>query len=120
MFKVSKLSGQEAGSDFCGEMDSVSYKRLLENLALKLDYAWLSAHPAAVSRSSHVFGEWEEEHFLYHIMSTGRHFLSFWGPMKTDSKNQKDYIIDIFDRATLTKGKLLVRVGGKTVESLEY
>ena len=34
----------------------------------------------------------------------GRYFLSFWGPMKTDSKHQKDYIIDVFDRATHTKG----------------
>ena len=73
-----------------------------------------------VSRTSHVFGELEEQHFLYHIMSTGykyllsagflfcilgRYFLSFWGPMKTDSKHQKDYIIDVFDRATHTKGK---------------
>ena len=70
-------------------------------------------------RTSHVFGELEEQHFLYHIMSTGakdfhcpsmmiwllgRYFLSFWGPMKTDSKHQKDYIIDVFDRATHTKG----------------
>ena len=73
-------------------------------------------------RTSHVFGELEEQHFLYHIMSTGfnikmlknlfdylnnsgRYFLSFWGPMKTDSKHQKDYIIDIFDRSTQTKGQ---------------
>ena len=51
-----------------------------------------------------MFGELEDQHFLYHIMSSGRHFLAFWGPMKTDSKHQKDYIVDVFDRASLTKG----------------
>ena len=128
---------QELSQEFSSERDSLSYKQLLEQLKVRLDYVWLSAHSPSVSRSSirafkwkkleckfvfrtsHVFGELEEQHFLYHIMSTGskdlhgpsimilllgRYFLSFWGPMKTDSKHQKDYIIDVFDRATHTKG----------------
>ena len=40
-----------------------------------------------------------------YLNNSGRYFLSFWGPMKTDSKHQKDYIIDIFDRSTQTKGQ---------------
>ena len=40
-----------------------------------------------------------------YLNNSGRYFLSFWGPMKTDSKHQKDYIIDIFDRSTQTKGR---------------
>jgi hypothetical protein len=104
---------RQEGAGFCSEMDSLSYKRLLENLKLKLDYAWLSNHSPSISRTSHVFGELEEQHFLYHIMSTGRHFLSFWGPMKTDSKHQKDYIIDVFDRSTLTKVRRLSDLHGK-------
>ena len=90
--------------NYDSEIDSLSYKRLLENLKLKLDYTWMSAHSPNISRTNHVFGELEQEHFLYHIISTGRHFLSFWGPMKTDTKTQRDYIIDVFDRTTLTKG----------------
>ena len=74
--------------EFSGERDSLSYKQLLEQLKVRLDYVWLSAHSPAVSRrellfsnreneqqdlfrTSHVFGELEEQHFLYHIMSTG-------------------------------------------------
>ena len=93
-------------ANYDSEIDSLSYKRLLENLKLKLDYTWMSAHSPNISRTNHVFGELEEEHFLYHIISTGRHFLSFWGPMKTDIKTQRDYIIDVFDRTTLTKGTI--------------
>ena len=92
--------------NYDSEIDSLSYKRLLENLKLKLDYTWMSAHSPNISRTNHVFGELEEEHFLYHIISTGRHFLSFWGPMKTDTKTQRDYIIDVFDRTTHTKGTI--------------
>ena len=96
--------------NYDSEIDSLSYKRLLENLKLKLDYTWMSAHSPNISRTNHVFGELEEEHFLYHIISTGRHFLSFWGPMKTDTKTQRDYIIDVFDRTTLTKGNLKLKI----------
>eukprot|EP00090_Calanus_glacialis_P019394 TRINITY_DN29800_c0_g1_i1.p1 TRINITY_DN29800_c0_g1~~TRINITY_DN29800_c0_g1_i1.p1 ORF type:complete len:700 (-),score=207.27 TRINITY_DN29800_c0_g1_i1:116-2101(-) len=99
--------------NYDSEIDSLSYKRLLENLKLKLDYTWMSAHSPNISRTNHVFGELEEEHFLYHIISTGRHFLSFWGPMKTDTKTQRDYIIDVFDRTTLTKVKRLTDLHGK-------
>jgi len=99
--------------NYDSEIDSLSYKRLLENLKLKLDYTWMSAHSPNISRTNHVFGELEEEHFLYHIISTGRHFLSFWGPMKTDNKTQRDYIIDVFDRTTLTKVRRLTDLHGK-------
>merc|ERR1719318_215649 len=109
----SSLERQEISEEFSGERDSLSYKQLLEQLKVRLDYVWLSAHSPAVSRTSHVFGELEEQHFLYHIMSTGRYFLSFWGPMKTDSKHQKDYIIDIFDRSTQTKVRRLSELHGK-------
>merc|ERR1719336_1405342 len=109
----SSLERQEMREEFSGERDSLSYKQLLEQLKVRLDYVWLSAHSPAVSRTSHVFGELEEEHFLYHIISTGRHFLSFWGPMKTDTKTQRDYIIDVFDRTTLTKVRRLTDLHGK-------
>jgi len=109
----SSLDRQELSEEFSSERDSLSYKQLLEQLKVRLDYVWLSAHSPSVSRTSHVFGELEEQHFLYHIMSTGRYFLSFWGPMKTDSKHQKDYIIDVFDRATHTKVRRLSELHGK-------
>ena len=124
--------------EFSGERDSLSYKQLLEQLKVRLDYVWLSAHSPAVSRQELLFQErkWTARSFQdksriwriggaaffvpYHVNrfqhldsnnlfdylnNSGRYFLSFWGPMKTDSKHQKDYIIDIFDRSTQTKGQ---------------
>ena len=56
-------------------------------------------------RTHHVYGQVEEDHFLYHVVTSGRHLLSFWGPIKTeDSRANKEYLIDVYDRQTLSKG----------------
>ena len=41
--------------EFSGERDSLSYKQLLEQLKVRLDYVWLSAHSPAVSRQELLF-----------------------------------------------------------------
>ena len=41
--------------EFSGERDSLSYKQLLEQLKVRLDYVWLSAHSPAVSRRELLF-----------------------------------------------------------------
>ena len=43
---------QELSEEFSSERDSLSYKQLLEQLKVRLDYVWLSAHSPSVSRSS--------------------------------------------------------------------
>ena len=57
--------------------------------------------PYHVNRFQHL----DSNNLFDYLNNSGRYFLSFWGPMKTDSKHQKDYIIDIFDRSTQTKGQ---------------
>ena len=42
---------QELSQEFSSERDSLSYKQLLEQLKVRLDYVWLSAHSPSVSRS---------------------------------------------------------------------
>ena len=69
-----------------------------------------------------MFGQTEEDHFLYQVLTSGRHFLSFWGPINSESRgnrdcgaknNQanpnklKDYLIDVYDRSTNQKGRFL-------------
>ena len=58
---------------------------------------------------------------MYHVITTGRHFLSFWGPISSESRAQKeqrsggkldqrphkDYLVDVYDRATNTKGTIV-------------
>ena len=41
---------QELSEEFSSERDSLSYKQLLEQLKVRLDYVWLSAHSPSVSR----------------------------------------------------------------------
>ena len=74
-----------------------------------------------IFRTNRAFGQFEEEHFLYHVITTGRHFLSFWGPISSESRAQKeqrsggkldqrphkDYLVDVYDRATNTKGTIV-------------
>jgi len=109
---LSSLENQEK-ENYDSVIDSSIYKNSLSNLKFRLDYVWMSAHSPNISRTNHVFGELEENHFLYHIISTGRYFLSFWSPMKTDTKTQRDYIIDVFDRSNLMKVRRLTDLHGK-------
>ena len=41
---------QELSEEFSSERDSLSYKQLMEQLKVRLDYVWLSAHSPSVSR----------------------------------------------------------------------
>ena len=95
------------------EQDSLTAKQQLQTLKLKIDLSWISASSPSIARTNRVFGVFEEEHFLYQIISTGRHFLSFWGPMKTEPKIQRDYIIDVFDREDNRKVKRISELQGK-------
>lgn len=88
-------------------------KGLLKYLVQKLDYIWLSDQPPTVTRNSDIYNVNEKLHFLYHIQSTGKYFLAFWGPMKTDSRSSKDYIVNIFDRVTGQLVKKLTNLHGK-------
>ena len=56
---------------------------------------------------------YEDMHFLYHIQSTGRYFLAFWGPMKTENRSAKDYIVNIFDRSSGALVRRLTDLHGK-------
>jgi len=112
---LSCLEKQEK-DNYDSEIDSLNYKLMFQNLKRKLDIVWNPSPriPSPnITRTHDVFGEFEEEHLLYHIISTGRHFLSFWGPMKTDSKSNGDYFIDVFDRTNLCKVKRISDLHGK-------
>ena len=68
----------------------------------------LSICPRSIvtSRTHHVYGQVEEDHFLYHVITSGRHLLSFWGPIKTDdSRGNVEYLIDVYDRQKVDKGR---------------
>ena len=56
---------------------------------------------------------------MYHVITSGRHFLSFWGPITAESRSQKEhraqrgesrahkeYLIDVYDRANNMRGEL--------------
>ena len=49
-FLISQLLHQELSEEFSSERDSLSYKQLMEQLKVRLDYVWLSAHSPSVSR----------------------------------------------------------------------
>merc|ERR1719369_902496 len=80
---------------------------------MKLDYIWLSNQPPTVTRNSDIYNVYEDMHFLYHIQSTGRYFLAFWGPMKTENRSAKDYIVNIFDRSSGALVRRLTDLHGK-------
>jgi len=95
------------------ELSNSHCKDLLNYLTRKLDYIWLSDQHPTVTRNSDIYNVNEKLHFLYHIQSTGKYFLAFWGPMKTDSRSSKDYIVNIFDRVTGQLVKKLTDLTGK-------
>jgi len=77
-----------------------SCKKLLENLKLRVDYAWLNTNAPTVIRSDKVFGQTLENHVLCQIMTSGRYFAAFYGTICKSKENYEIDIIDIFDRSS--------------------
>ena len=91
---------------FCQSAMAILANEVAPLALIDVAYRQAYAH-GTLEELLHLFDQVSINHFLYHFITSGRHLLSFWGPIKTEySGADKDYFIDVYDRLSNCKGQL--------------
>ena len=87
-------------------------------LSLVVDHVWSCSLFPSITRTSRVFSQEEPASILYHILTSGKYFLAFYGPSKALGAAAlrlgaaegaalppppPSHMVDIFDRASRTR-----------------